>query len=134
MRKLAATLVFLSLASSAVADKKPTPKPTKAPARTGHSATMSSIRNLRITQINEKDKTFTAAAAGGKEYRFAFQKIEGVKVGSVVDVTYTGTLGGPKPAMASNLNLSKSSRASRAREPRIIGVDQGVLIGADGGL
>ena len=50
-----------------------------------------------------------AVAADGKEYKFTFQKIEGVKVGSVVDVTYTGTLGGPKPAMASNLNLSKSN-------------------------
>src|SRR5450759_3000829 len=67
------------------------------------------FRNLRITQINDKCKIFTAAAADGKEYRFTFQKIEGWKVGSVVDVTYTGTLGGPKPAMASNLNLSKSN-------------------------
>jgi len=109
MKKLAAILVFVSLAGSAVADKKPTPKPTEAPARTKDSATMSSIRNLRITQVNEKDKVFAAVAADGKEYRFTFLKIEGWKVGSVVDVTYTGTLGGPKPAMASNLNLSKSN-------------------------
>ena len=109
MKRLAATLVFVSVASFAIADKKPTPKPTQGAARTRDSATMSSIRNLRITQINDKDKIFTAAAADGKEYRFTFQKIEGMKVGSVVDVTYTGTLGGPKPAMASNLNLSKSN-------------------------
>jgi hypothetical protein len=109
MKKLAAILVFASLASFAGADKKPTPKPTEAAARTKDSATMSSIRNLRIKEINEKDKTFTAAAADGKEYRFTFQKIEGWKVGAVVDVTYTGRLGGPKPAMASNLNLSKSN-------------------------
>ena len=109
MKRLTAVLVFASLASVAVADKKPTPKPTAAPARAKDSAAMSSIRNMRITQINEKDKVFTAAAPDGKEYRFTFQKIEGWKVGSVVDVTYTGTLGGPKPAMASNLNLSKSN-------------------------
>jgi outer membrane lipoprotein SlyB len=109
MKKLAAILVFVSLAGPAVADKKPTPKPTESAARTKDSATMSSIRNMRITQINEKDKVFAAVAADGKEYRFTFQKIEGWKVGSVVDVTYTGTLGGPKPAMASNLNLSKSN-------------------------
>jgi hypothetical protein len=109
MKRLATTLVFACLASAALADKKPTPKPTEAPARTKDSATMSSIRNMRITQINENDKVFTAKAADGKEYRFTFQKIEGWKVGSVVDVTYTGTLGGPKPAMASNLNLSKSN-------------------------
>ena len=109
MKRLAATLVFVALASVAVADKKPTPKPTQAPARTGYSTTKSNIKNLRITQINEKDKVFTAAAADGKEYRFTFQKIEGWKVGSVVDVTYTGTLGGPKPAEAVNLNSSKSN-------------------------
>src|SRR5712691_3650943 len=109
MKRMAATLVFVSLASSAVADKKPTPKPTEPPARTGYSTTKSSIKNLRIKEINEKDKIFTAVAADGKEYRFTFQKLEGLKVGAVVDVTYTGTLGGPKPAMASNLNLSKSN-------------------------
>jgi hypothetical protein len=109
MKKLAAALVFVALASSAVADRKPTPKPTEAPARTRDSAAMSSIRNLKITRISDKDKTFTAAAADGKEYRFTFQKIEGLKVGSVVDVTYTGTLGGPKPAEAINLNSSKSN-------------------------
>ena len=70
---------------------------------------MSSIRNLKIKEINAEDKVFTAVAADGKEYKFTFRKIEGWKVGSVVDVTYTGTLGGPKPAMASNLNLSKSN-------------------------
>jgi hypothetical protein len=99
MKKLAAILVFVSMAGSAAADKMPTPKPTEAPARSKDSATMSSIRNLRITRINDKEK----------EYRFTFQKIEGFKAGSVVDVTYTGALGGPKPAMASNLNLSKSN-------------------------
>jgi hypothetical protein len=109
MKRLAASLVFASLASTAVADKKPTPKPTQAPARTGYSTTKSNIKNLRIKEINEKDKVFTATAADGKEYRFAFQKIEGWKVGSVVDVTYTGTLGGPKPAEAVNLNSSKSN-------------------------
>ena len=109
MKKLAALLVFVSLAAPAIADKKPTPKPAEAPARTKDSATMSSIRNLKIREINTKDKIFTAVAADGKEYKFTFQKIEGVKVGSVVDVTYSGTLGGPKPAMASNLNLSKSN-------------------------
>jgi hypothetical protein len=109
MKRLAATFVFASLASIALADKKPTPKPTEAPARTKDSAAMSSIRNMRITQINAKDKVFTAAAADGKEYRFTFQKIEGWKVGSVVDVTYTGSLNGPSPARASNLNLSKSN-------------------------
>ena len=109
MTRLAAILVFTPLASVAVADRKPTPKPTVAQARTKDSAEMSSIRNMRITQINEKDKVFTAAAPDGKEYRFTFQKMDGMKVGSVVDVTYTGTLGGPNPARASNLNLSKSN-------------------------
>lgn len=60
-------------------------------------------------RINEKPKIFTAVAADGKEYRFTFQKLEGLKVGAVVGITYTGTLGGPKPVMASNLNLSKSN-------------------------
>lgn len=109
MKTLAATLVLVSLTSIAVADKKPTPKPTAAQARAKDSAAMSSIRNMRIKEINEKSKVFTATAPDGKEYRFTFQKMEGMKVGSVVDVTYTGTLGGPKPAMASNLNLSKSN-------------------------
>ena len=109
MKRLAATLVFASLASIAVADKKPTPKPTEGPARTGYSTTKSNIKNLRIKEINEKDKVFTATAADGKEYRFTFQKMEGMKVGSVVDVTYTGSLNGPSPARASNLNLSKSN-------------------------
>jgi hypothetical protein len=109
MRRLAAILVFASLASVVVADKRPTPKPTEGPGRTGYSTTKSNIKGLRIKEINEKDKVFTAAAADGKEYRFTYQKIAGVKVGSVVDVTYTGSLNGPKPAMASNLNLSKSN-------------------------
>ena len=109
MKGLAASVVLVFLASIAVADKKPTPRPPEAKERTAHDTAKSSIRNLRIKEINEKDKVFTAAAADGKEYRFAFQKHEGVKVGSVVDVTFTGTLGGPKPAMASNLNLSKSN-------------------------
>ena len=109
MRKLAATVVFVSLASIAVADRRPTPKPTEPPARTGYSTTKSNIKNLRIKEINDKEKMFTAVAADGKEYRFTFQKIAGVKVGSVVDVTYTGELGGPTPARAANLNLSKSN-------------------------
>jgi hypothetical protein len=109
MKSMAATLVLIFLASVAVADKKPTPRPTAAQERTTHDTAKSSIRNLRIKEINDKDKTFTAMAADGKEYRFAFQKLEGLKAGAVVDVTYTGTLGGPKPAMASNLNLSKSN-------------------------
>ena len=108
MKTLAGTLVLVSLASIAVADKRPTPKPTAVPARAKDSAAMSSIRNMRIKAINEKDKVFTATAADGKEYRFAFQKMDGMKVGSVVDVTYTGSLNGPSPARASNLNLSKS--------------------------
>ena len=108
MKTLAATLLLVSLASIALADKKPTPKPTAAQAR-AKDAAMSSIRNMRIKEINEKDKVFTATAPDGKEYRFTFQKMEGMKVGSVVEVTYTGPLGGPKPAMASNLNLSKSN-------------------------
>ncbi len=109
LKRLAATLVSLSLASHAVADKKTTPKPTEPPARTGSSTTKSNIRNLRTKEINEKPKIFTAVAADGKEYRFTFQKLEGLKVGAVVGITYTGTLGGPKPVMASNLNLSKSN-------------------------
>jgi hypothetical protein len=109
MKRLAATLVLASLASVAAADKKPTPKPTEGPGRTGYSTTKSNIKGLRIKEINEKDKVFTATAADGKEYRFAFQKMDGMKVGSAVDVTYTGSLNGPKPAMASNLNLSKSN-------------------------
>ena len=107
MKTMAAGVVLVFLAGVAVADKKPTPGSAKE--RTAHDTAKSSIRNLRIKEINEKDKIFIAVAADGKEYRFAFQKLEGVKVGSVVDVTYTGTLGGPKPAMASNLNLSKSN-------------------------
>ena len=109
MKRLAAILAFVSFAGFAFADKKPTPRPAEGSARTGYSTTKSNIKNLRIKEINDKDKIFTAVAADGKEHRFSFQKIEGVKVGSVVDVTYTGTLGGPKPAMASNLNLSKSN-------------------------
>jgi hypothetical protein len=109
MKRLAAILVLASLASVATADKKPTPRPTAAPARAKDSAAMSSIRNMRIKEINEKDKVFTATAPDGKEYRFTFLKMNGMKVGSVVDVTYTGTLGGPSPARASNLNLSKSN-------------------------
>jgi hypothetical protein len=109
MKRMPATLVLLFLASVAVAEKKPTPRPAEPKERTGHDTAKSSIRNLRIKEINDKDKILTAVAADGKEYRFTFQKIEGLKVGSVVDVTYTGALGGPKPAMASNLNLSKSN-------------------------
>ena len=109
MKKLAATLVFASLASIAVADRKPTPRPTEPAARTGYSTTKSNIKNLRIKEINHKDKVFTAVAADGKEYRFSFQNIAGVKVVSVVAVTYTGELGWPTPARASNLKLSKSN-------------------------
>jgi hypothetical protein len=109
MKRLGVSVVLVFLASVAVGDKKPTPKPAEAKERTAHDTAKSSIRNLKIKEINDKDKTFTAMAADGKEYRFAFQKLEWLKVGAVVDVTYTGTLGGPKPAMASNLNLSKSN-------------------------
>ena len=112
MKRLTAIVVFASLASFAIADKKPTPKPTQGAARAKDSATMSSIRNLKITQIIQTDdqtRVFTATDADGKAYRFSYQKPGELKVGSVVDVTYTGTLGGPKPAMASNLNLSKSN-------------------------
>ena len=109
MKRMAASVVLVLLASVAVADKKPTPRPAEAKERTAHDTAKSSIRNLRIKEINEKDKIFTAAAADGREYRFSYQKLDGAKVGSVVDVTYSGTLGGPKPAMASNLNLAKSN-------------------------
>jgi hypothetical protein len=87
MKTLAASLLLVSLASIAVADKKPTPRPTAPQARAKDSAAMSSIRNMRIKEINEKDKVFTATAPDGKEYRFACQKMDGMKVGSVVDVT-----------------------------------------------
>ncbi len=63
MKRFAATFVFVSLGSSAIADKKPTPKPMEGPARTGDSTTKSNIKNLRIKEINDKDKIFTAVAA-----------------------------------------------------------------------
>ena len=113
MKMLAALVAFVALASFAfAANKKPTPKPTPAAAKAKDGAAMSSIRNLTITQITQTDeqtRVFTATDADGKAYRFSYQKPGELKVGAVVDVTYTGTLGGPKPAMASNLNLSKSN-------------------------
>ena len=115
MKRLAAVVVLAALASFAfAANKKPTPKPTPAAAKAKakDDAAMSCIRNLTITQITQTDeqtRVFTATDADGKAYRFSYQKPGELKVGAVVDVTYTGTLGGPKPAMASNLNLSKSN-------------------------
>jgi hypothetical protein len=56
-----------------------------------------------------KGQDLYCCGGGRQSVPFTFQKLEGLKVGAVVDITYTGTLGGPRPVMASNLNLSKSN-------------------------
>ena len=61
----------------------------------------------KVTQVNEKAKTFTVMAKG-KEVVFNAARVKSLpKVGEVIDVTYTE--GGGGLLEASNLNLSKSN-------------------------
>ena len=121
MKKLAtvtlALVALVAFADLGVAQQKgkeksqPTGVETKQPATGEKTVDKASPKLMtgKVTQVNEKERTFTLVAKG-KEYRFTYLKIEWpLKVGEVVDVTYTGTPGGPKPAEASNLNSSRSN-------------------------
>ncbi len=121
MKKLVAmTLALVALAGFAdlgVAQQKgkeksqPAGVETKQPATGEKTIDKASPKLItgEIRQINEKERTFTLVSKG-KEYSFTFQKIEGpLKVGAVVDVTYTGTLGGSTPARSISLNSSRSN-------------------------
>lgn len=61
----------------------------------------------KVTQVNEKAKTFTVMAKG-KEVPVNAAKLKSLpKVGEIIDITYTETGGGPLEA--TNLNSSKSN-------------------------
>jgi len=63
----------------------------------------------KVSQLDPKTRTFTLKAKG-KEYKFLFPKAgKQPKVGEVVDVTYTGAVGGAEPAQSINLNSSRSN-------------------------
>ena len=63
----------------------------------------------KVSQVDPKTRTFTLQAKG-KEYKFLFPKGGAQpKVGAVVDVTYTGAVGGAEPAQSINLNSSRSN-------------------------
>jgi hypothetical protein len=63
----------------------------------------------KVSQIDRKAKTFTLTAKGKKYKFFSFDSGVDLKVGEVVDVTYTGTLGGSEPAKATTVKSSKSN-------------------------
>ena len=65
----------------------------------------------KVSQVDQKTRTFTLKGKGKMPaYKFFFPKTGGPpKVGDVVEVTYTGTLGGAEPAQATNLNSSRSN-------------------------
>jgi hypothetical protein len=98
----------------------PTPTPKPNAATTINTTKSNSYRTVdkaspklitgKVSQVDPKTRTFTLQAKG-KEYRFTFQKIEMElpKVGAIVDVTYTGVLGGAEPAQSINLNSSRSN-------------------------
>jgi uncharacterized protein YxeA len=63
----------------------------------------------KVLQVDQKARTFTLKAKG-KEYKFLFPKGGAQpKVGVVLEVTYTGALGGTEPAQSINLNSSRSN-------------------------
>ena len=63
----------------------------------------------KVSQVDLKTRTFTLKA-NCREYKFVFPKAgTQPKAGAVVEVSYTGALGGSKPAMATNLNSSRSN-------------------------
>jgi hypothetical protein len=63
----------------------------------------------KVSQVDPKTRTFTLKAKG-KEYKFLFPKGGAQpKVGDIVEVTYTGVLGGVEPAQSINLNSSRSN-------------------------
>ena len=61
----------------------------------------------KVTQVDEKAKTFTVMSKGKAVTVNAAKLTSLPKVGQVVDITYTQTGGGPLEA--ANLNLSKSN-------------------------
>jgi hypothetical protein len=65
----------------------------------------------KVSQVEPKTGTFTLKGKGKMPaYKFFFPKGGAQpKVGDIVDVTYTGTLGGSKPLKAINLNSSRSN-------------------------
>jgi hypothetical protein len=65
----------------------------------------------KVSQVDPKTMTFTLKGKGKMTgYKFFFPKTGGPpKVGDIVEVTYTGTLGGAKPAQSINLNSSRSN-------------------------
>jgi|GEM_PF-6827438 len=60
----------------------------------------------KVTQVNEKAKTFTVMAKG-KAVTFNASKLKSLpKVGEIIDITYTEDPSGP---MATTINTSKSN-------------------------
>lgn len=60
----------------------------------------------KVTQVNEKAKTFTVMAKG-KAVTFNAAKLKSLpKVGEIIDITYTEDPSGP---MATTINTSKSN-------------------------
>lgn len=61
----------------------------------------------KVTQVNEKTKSFTVMA-NGKEVTFTAAKLPALpKIGEIIDITYTQTPGGPMAA--TTINTSKGN-------------------------
>lgn len=56
------------------------------------------LQGVKVTQANDKDKTFTVMSKG-KSVKFSAAKLKALpKVGEIIDITYTQNPGGPMEA------------------------------------
>jgi hypothetical protein len=65
------------------------------------------LQGAKVTQANDKDKTFTVMSKG-KSVTFSAAKLRALpKVGEIIDITYTQNPG--RPMAATTINTSKSN-------------------------
>lgn len=100
--------VLVTLGGLGIANAATTVKGSKSNSDAREAAPAKSVTG-KVTQVDAKTKTFVLTAKGN-DYKFTWPKGGGQpKVGAVLDVTYTGTLGGPGACDAINLNTSRSN-------------------------
>ena len=99
-------LMFGVINVAAAADKAASPAAPAAAKKTD-KASPELMMTGKVTQVDGGGKTFTIMAKG-KQHTFVANNFKTLpKVGEIVDVTYTGSPGGPM--QATNLNSSKSN-------------------------
>jgi hypothetical protein len=99
--------LLVGVSNVAVAAEKTTTPAAPAAAKKTDKASPELMMTGKVTLVDGSKKTFTITAKG-KQHIFIANNFKAMpKVGEIVDVTYTGTPGGPM--QATTINTSKSN-------------------------